>query len=578
MSTRITKNAFLRLCLLAAISLSTVFMFQNCGGGMESTSTASVGGQGTPTPTPTPVPTPTPTPTPTCPQTTNTAPTVTSLSTSTVNFNLGMGANAGTSGTQNVTVNYTSGDTFSRIIDMNCQVQGNGTLGLNVNCNAPNTPVQTGSSTIAIAAGNNAECGSGTVTVNVTVEDAIVNAQGGAIAACNNLNRTSTAMTFTINVVNACLPTQRVNPSTLYDTGQMGRSVAIDGEWAVATAPGDEERGVDAGAAFVFRRTGTTWAQTQKIIPSNLAAGHLLTGVALSGNLMVLSAPLANSASGLAWIYQYNGTSWTEVQTLTPPTAGALFGAAVAVSGSTVAIGAPRANNGAGLNSGAVYLFSGAGFNSMTTLNPSGNNLVRGEFGTSLAMSGTTLAVGAPFPSSVTAREEAVYIFTNGALANKISHTVNATDRFGFSVSLDGNALLVGAPNHTAERGLAYYFSNAVGVTASSANTRTYVLADPNNMDKDHFGYSVALKGGRVLVAAPDKAESAPKFGAVYLFDTTAATQRFKIRSRLGDRSADSFGFSIGVSADGWLFSGALNDESTAGIDNSGSGYFIDLP
>jgi hypothetical protein len=370
---------------------------------------------------------------------------------------------------------------------------------------------------------------------------------------------------------------QRVNPTNPYSAGQMGRTVAIDNDWAVSVAPGDEQRGTDAGAAYVMRRTNTNWAITQKLIPSTLAASNQLTGAAISGNTLVLSAPLANNATGAAWIYQFNGSQWVEVKTLVPPTTLSLFGASLAVSGTNVAVGAPRANLGGGALSGAVYIFSGANWNSLTTLGPSGTNQTRGEFGTSIAYSGSVLAVGAPFPNSATVREEAVYIFDNNSLQRKISNALNAAHRFGFAVALDGANLVVGAPYHTNERGLAYLYQSAGGQFPATA-TRQYVLADPNQDDVDHFGYSVAVKGTRVVIGAPDKAEGAPKFGAAYLFGTAATTQLFKIRSPAVDRDADSFSYSIGISADGWLVSGALNDEHQAGIDNSGSTYFVRLP
>ncbi len=144
-------------------------------------------------------------------------------------------------------------------------------------------------------------------------------------------------------------------------------------------------------------------------------------------------------------------------------------------------------------------------------------------------------------------------------------------------MALDGANLVVGAPYHTNERGPAYLYQSAAAQFPATA-TRQYVLADPNQDDVDHFGYSVAVKGTRVVIGAPDKAEGSPKFGAAYLFGTAATTQLFKIRSPAADRDADSFSYSIGLSADGWLVSGALNDEHQAGIDNSGSTYFVRLP
>jgi hypothetical protein len=568
---RHNKEKIKQVSLIVSACLSTILFFQNCN-----SNSGGIGSSSTSTTTPPPPPPPPPPVIPvTCPRTSNTPPVVTSLSTTNLSFNIGMGLDAGTERPRSLTVNFSSGDAYSAVVDVNCQVQNN--AGLQVTCNAPNTPTANGSMQISINAANGEECRSGTVTVNVTVDDRVVNAQNQVITACNSIAGTSAARTFTVNVVNSCLAFQRMNPTNPYSAGQMGRTVAIDNDWAVSVAPGDEQRGQDAGAAYVMRRTNTTWAITQKLIPSTLAAGNQLTGAAISGNTLVLSAPLANSSTGAAWIYQFNGSQWVEVKTLVPPTTLSLFGASLAISGTNVAVGAPWANLGGGRLSGAVYVFSGADWNSLTTLGPSGSTLISGEFGTSIAYSGTQLVVGAPFPNSATTRLEAVYIFDNNTLQRKITNTANAAHRFGFAVALDGANLVVGAPYHTNERGIAYLFQSAAGQFPATA-TRQYVLADPNQDDIDHFGYSVAVKGTRIVVGAPDKAEASPKFGAAYLFGTGATTQLYKIRSPAVDRDADSFSYSIGLSADGWLISGALNDEHQAGIDNSGSAYLVRLP
>src|SRR5690606_27809634 len=132
--------------------------------------------------------------------------------------------------------------------------------GLQVNCQDPNTPQTSGTFRVNVSAANGAECLSGSVTVTIRVEDVIVNAQNAPIGACGNLEGRSQAVTLTVNRQNTCLPTQRVNPTTPYSAGQMGNTVAADGNWALAIAPGDEEAGQDAGAAFVMRRNGNTWS------------------------------------------------------------------------------------------------------------------------------------------------------------------------------------------------------------------------------------------------------------------------------------------------------------------------------
>jgi FG-GAP repeat len=568
------KNKVFYIFTFTLLSLTTMIAFQNCGGSSGSAETASASGQPT-----------------SCPQTSNPSPVVNSITPTNINFNIGMGRLSGTDAPKNVSVNFSSGDSFSRVIDVDCRAANNNS-GLDINCDPPANASANGSFNVSIDAADDAECLSGAVTIEVTVSDAIVNAQNAPINACNALERTSAVRTFTVTRANTCPATQRVNPTApYYNAGQMGRTVAIDNDWAVATAPGDEFAAVDAGAAYVLRRTGTTWAVFQKLVPSNISTSDSLSSAAISGTTLVLGAPLFNTPAGVAgpdgdipdtgaaWVYQFNGTQWVQVKTFTSPSgASSNFGSAVAVSGSNIAISAPKANLGGGTRSGAVYLYSGANWDTVISFAPAGGATAQGEFGTSVALSGNNLVVGAPFPNAATTRDEAVYIYNiSNSTSQKIlnpGNIANARNRFGYSLSIDGTNLLVGAPYHTNERGIAYLYRSTNG-TFASAPALQYVLSDPNNDDVDRFGTTVAIKGTRVVVGAPDKDV---KVGAAYLYNTTANTQLFKLQAPLADRSASSFSSSIGISADGWLVSGAMNDEHDANIDNSGSVYFVRLP
>jgi hypothetical protein len=321
------------------------------------------------------------------------------------------------------------------------------------------------------------------------------------------------------------------------------------------------------------------WVITAKLMPTGLGASTILSAVALSGNTIALGSISANGGMGGVWVFQYNGSAWVQSRAFTGPAIASNFGRAVAVSGDVVAVGAPSQNlNGNGTRSGGVYAYSISGGNLLATLAPvsqaTGDVVLQGEFGTSLAFSGSRLAVGAPFPNSSTSRSEAVYIYDNLVLTKKIRNTANAVHRFGYAVSLDGNNLAVGAPYYNSRVGRAYLYVN--NGTFPDAPTITYNIPDPNNTDIDSFGAAVTVRGTRFIASAPSKAEAQINFGAAYLYSTSANTNIRKIRSYAADRSADQFGYSVGVSADGWLISGALNDDQNE-ADNSGAVYFVNV-
>ncbi len=119
-----------------------------------------------------------------------------------------------------------------------------------------------------------------------------------------------------------------------------GASAAAAGETVVIGAPG-------ANAAYVFVRSGTLWEQQQKLDPSG-GLGSAGFSVAIDEDTAVVGAPQENvdgvEASGAAYVFLRSGNNWTEQKRLLPeePVANAKFGTSVAVQGDTVIVGAPR--------------------------------------------------------------------------------------------------------------------------------------------------------------------------------------------------------------------------------------------
>ncbi len=554
---------FIGLFLLLSLS------FHNCISGSSADSSAGTGSNGGNV-------------IPACTYSSNPAPVLQGIftdsaltnSVSSISYRVGMGNDAGNEATRTLYLRANSGDNYSSVISVNC----NGGTGIAANCDINN-----GNLRVRINPDQGAECLSGSTAIQINVSD-LVNAPG-----CQNLAAQSNSLTLNVNLTNGCLPTIRLNPPNQYSFGQMGASVAIDGNWAVAATPGDELSGVDAGAAHVFQRNVNQWTNFQRIVPNSIAAGASLGAVAISGTTMVLGANLYANGTGRAWVYQFSGTSWVLAAELNAPTpiVGEKFGTSVAISNGVIAVGAPR-NSAMGSQSGAVYLFSGSNFASVQTVYPyidgniAGDTLVQGEFGTSVSLNGTSLVVGAPFPNSSITRSEAVYLFRqngNFAAAQKISNSDGgSTKRFGAAILQSGNSLIIGAPfyssNMNSEVGRAYVYSRA-DTAANFSFTRQLNPGDPGV--KDHFGQSVFLSGNYFYVGAPDKTfDQLAKVGAVYIFNSDGS-QNFKVRSRRADRENDSFGVSIGVS-NGWMISGAFNDESDVNYLDAGSVYMVDVP
>lgn len=91
--------------------------------------------------------------------------------------------------------------------------------------------------------------------------------------------------------------------------------LSIDGNTLIAAAPGDNS----VGSVFVFTRSGSTWTQRQKLLPSGETQPSAVAfgqGLALSADTktLMVGGPDASNQIGSAWIFTRSGdhTTWTQ--------------------------------------------------------------------------------------------------------------------------------------------------------------------------------------------------------------------------------------------------------------------------
>lgn len=163
---------------------------------------------------------------------------------------------------------------------------------------------------------------------------------------------------------------QKLLASDAADDDRFGVSVSLspEGNTLLVGAYFDDNTGGDnAGAAYVFTRSGSVWTQRQKLTTSDGTPGALFgfaCALSSNGDVAVVGAGsgVANQVnSGTAYVFSRSGTTWTQQQKLQPsnPESGDGFGVPVAVTpdGKTVLVGATQDDNIAGTNAGAVYVF-----------------------------------------------------------------------------------------------------------------------------------------------------------------------------------------------------------------------------
>lgn len=141
-----------------------------------------------------------------------------------------------------------------------------------------------------------------------------------------------------------------------------GWSLAISGDIAVIGARNDDDNGPQSGSAYVFTYTGSTWTEQAKLIASDGAAfDQFGRKAALSENTAVLGAfgrSDNGNRSGAAYVFRRSGSSWSEQAKLSASDGAAFdeLGRSVAVATDTAMIGAPGDDDN-GSSSGSVYIF-----------------------------------------------------------------------------------------------------------------------------------------------------------------------------------------------------------------------------
>ena len=151
---------------------------------------------------------------------------------------------------------------------------------------------------------------------------------------------------------------QKLLPAEVVADDQFGASVSISGDTLVVGAPTHDAPGADSGAAWIYTRSGMTWSLQQKLAPGP-ALSQFGSAVSVSGDTAIIGATEDDSAAsnaGAAYVYTRSGSTWTQAQQLVAGDAFSndRFGASIALSGGAVVIGAPEV----GSTVGAAYVFT----------------------------------------------------------------------------------------------------------------------------------------------------------------------------------------------------------------------------
>ncbi|EOQ96299.1 FG-GAP repeat protein [Leptospira wolbachii serovar Codice str. CDC] len=343
-----------------------------------------------------------------------------------------------------------------------------------------------------------------------------------------------------------------------------------------------------------------------------------------------------NSAlrSGAVYVFQRSGNSWTQEAYLKASNAEVddRFGISVAIDGDTIAVGAneedsnqttitnglPASNDNNASNSGAVYVFqrTGSTWVEQAYIKPP-NTGVDDQFGVSISISGDTIAVGSFLEDSIqttitngptatgddsATQSGAAYVFqrsgsTWSQQAYLKASNAQSDDRFGVTVSISGDTIVVGAnledsnqttitngatassDNSATQSGAAYVFQR----TGSTWVEQAY-LKPPNAEANDQFGQRVAISKDTIVVGSFSESSnqttisngqtastnnSAALSGAAYVFQRIGSTWTHQAYLKAPNTEADDrFGISLAIEGDTILVGAIFEDSNQTTVTN----------
>lgn len=253
---------------------------------------------------------------------------------------------------------------------------------------------------------------------------------------------------------------ENVTASDHHDSGvyYFGPQVSIHGDYAIVGSITDRDQGKNSGSASIFKNDGSNWTRQVRLIASDSSAGTFFgSSVSINGDYAIVGAVNSYNwdqpAEGSVYVFERNGTIWTEQTKLT--VGGSIydsFGRSIAICGDYVMVGAPD-DDGNENDSGSIYIFkrNGASWIQQDKLTASDGS-TGDAFGRTISTNNDYIIVGAPYDDDdLNGRDSgSIYVFkrvgTNWIQETKLTAWDGAPqDHFGSSVSIDGYYIIVGA-------------------------------------------------------------------------------------------------------------------------------------
>jgi hypothetical protein len=349
--------------------------------------------------------------------------------------------------------------------------------------------------------------------------------------------------------------------------------------------------------AFLFLCISNAYAQLGTTELDRLFASDAAQGdgygyaVDVDGDRAVIGSRLDDddgSGSGAAYVYLRNSqTGLWEMETklvMAAAASGDNFGSSVAIDGDVIVVGAPQDDINVGSNlHGSAHVFTRGpgGWDTGVELLPLDSDTAYQNYGVSVDIDNDTIVVGVAFDNDKGAAAGSAYVFelatgTWQRTEKLLPPNTESNQNFGWSVAIDIDTIVIGAPHWTALGvGSAYVFTRANGWTDLFST-----LPATDNLATDQFGWAVAVSGDIAVVGArmDDDVDNGTDSGSITVFDHSSGnwSNKGKFVASNGDQN-DRFGTDVATNGEaiiaGALQSGSFNRGSFYSFSSSGSDW-----
>ena len=228
---------------------------------------------------------------------------------------------------------------------------------------------------------------------------------------------------------------ERLVPAGATTVSGFGSAIDVAGDVLCIGANTDPAGAIVRGSAFIFGRTGNTWTVQQKLEPTDGAHyARYGEGCAVDGETVAVAAYQAPGSgatdAGAVYVYRRSGGTWTLEQKIVPPVLTVrYFGYDLALRGNVLLVGAPVVTNGATMRNGSAFVFERSGATWSLSQRVVPTDVTSSQFGEGVALDDALAFVGRTYPT------ESVAIYSRGGATSQPGAPTN------LQASANGNVL-----------------------------------------------------------------------------------------------------------------------------------------